>query len=333
MPSLEKNYFSRTPTTYRAAIGVSCVGAIVFTILVLIVPWEKLQGHEFEDVQNYLAYIDYGAPYLTRMSGLDWGVEKVFGLFFFEALWDFLVFGLASIFGDGQIALKVFTAFVVGVVSFFVLRRCRWYYLLLLINPIFIDFAFSQIRNAVALSLLILTFEVRDKLTLAGSFFAAAMIHTASTIFGSFILASRFIVNHARRIPIHPRLVGVILVLLFVVILTVLKSSILGSFGDRRSDYEIPPVSYSYASIFILFLVVQFFSSIRLWRDPIFISAFLLIGTFTGLTLAGVDGARFLAIGFPFFVVSLSRIPGWTRPMFFVLLIPYVGNQFLYWVH
>jgi hypothetical protein len=159
--------------------GQAVAASILFAVLMLSMPWEAWLGKEFEDKLVYINNFLYLKPAIE-----DKGLETLREYFFNEVLWDVMVRGakdslgisLEAIFGGITfLCLFCFARFVAvrhGVLS-----------IVLLINPLVIDFAFSQLRMAFAVSLIMLGITMRHRAALYLMLVLSCCIHTAMMLF------------------------------------------------------------------------------------------------------------------------------------------------------
>ncbi len=215
------------------------------------------------------------------------------------------------------------------------LLRAGPVYALLLINPLVVDFAFSQLRLALAISILLLALLLRRMPPLALAIAALSLlIHTASIIFIALYLLAEWLppVDRNKRFAISTPAILLAAGAAIAVATGPAREMILSAVGDRRVEYPNMSSSLFYLSFWVfnwgLFLtsIKRFFAS----TDQRFAFAVLSIVAFN-LLFAGYS-TRFIAAIFPFLIISASRFTGWQSLAIKAAFPLYSLIQWLFWI-
>jgi hypothetical protein len=221
-------------TGLRHGLAYAAVAG-VFALLMMMIPWESLSSRGyFIDRAVYTEYFLYGE------SRLDWGSytspsDYITG----EWLWHWSIGYLVN-------DLAVPIDFIFGFISFLCLFTFAYFLashgsiwaVPLLVNPLIVTLAFSQLRIALAFSLLLAAYMSGRKIVLALAIPLTGMIHTGAVLMtaigASVWLIKRTLVDRSAHYV-------VIFAALFFVGIAVAVSTgtagevVLGYFGDRRA--------------------------------------------------------------------------------------------------
>lgn len=182
-------------------------------------------------------------------------------------------------------------------------------------NPLVIDLCYSQLRLALALSLLMWLYilKIQAKYIIWPVLVATVMIHTALVVF---ILAHFVAKMTATEVPRQgftfkkPMLLLVLFGFLIGVLVGPLRGEILTAVGDRRAEYPSAPSSFLYLSYWlVLFIVIvaDKKNTLALYesRYAVIILGIVFVNAFTDFY-----AQRFLAATFPFLLVTIFRAFG-----------------------
>ena len=317
---------------------------VLFAAIIIAIPWpdvfQEIYGYPLIDRTNYINY------FLNKTSVLDRKVFDSFQSYITEEfLWHFCVGNLIN-----KIGVPIDLVF--GIISFatiYVFGRIITLHvgvlgLVLLINPLVIVLAFSQLRMALAAAILGFAYLTREKRSNLSIFLAilTPFIHTASVLFLAIyaaVLSMRWIVTSMsmRWIAIKNRQLVEIIGLLLVgatvsLLIGPLREFVLTCIGDRRAVY--PDVSSSFAySFFWISLLVPLGLSYRRIRkyDYVRCTFVVLAVVVVNLTHGGYT-TRFLAVFFPFIVASIFKIRSPISLPVILAFVCYAILQWLYWL-
>jgi hypothetical protein len=267
---------------------------LAFALCLWMIDWEGLRGAPFEDIYTYLdaftnrqysldptgTWIEwYTQEYLWRL-GIYWLAER----YPIESLFSFLTFASLA-------ASAVFVA----------VRARSPLYLAILVNPLVIDLAFSQVRSAVAMALVWIALLL-PRIPRIALLLAAPFVHSAVGIYSAVLLIP-WDWSFIRR---RAALVAVVVFIGAAFTLGPLRSEILEGIGDRRALIE----TESSGVLFTLMLCAYALPFVRLLRDRmaflVTLSSILCLVTY----LFAANGNRFVAMTMPALAVALSHIPG-----------------------
>jgi hypothetical protein len=305
------------------------IPALAFAILFQIPGWPDI----FEGVYGY-PMVDrsvYGAQILDYNLPIDYLPEFDFISYFtFELLWNRSIAFLAR---EMQLSTDqiffLLTTLIIWRFTFMIAVSAGWLYVPLLVNPLVVDFAFSQLRLATAIALVSFFWrsEKASILKISG-YIAATSIHTAIVLFGAMHLAS-----HHFSLPRFRNLAALVLFGFFVAIaIGPARELILNTIGDRRAEYH----DMSSSILYLSFWIIVWALFLAQWRTAmatldgrfaiIILSIVALNAVFQGYSI------RFIAASFPSIVVAMA---GWRSipiALPIALFLPYSVLQWLYWL-
>ncbi len=324
----------------KIAIGRTFFNTIAvfgFTTLVVAVPWEEIfraiNGHGFMDKEVYADY------FLNQTSVLDYKeFNGVLSYVSNEFLWHYAIGWLVS--NTGVLIDHVFLAISFSALLIFGLLLTKWqgvYALPLLVNPLIIDFAFSQYRLALAISILGVAYLLhgRYRAISVALVLTSLFIHSGTTLFILIYAAVWLVQWLSVRFRIGRSAVFVILFAtggFISLLIGPLRGIILSAIGDRRAEYHDMSSSLLY-SLFWIALLIPFYLSRRhlvtldYARYALVIVSIVFVNIFHG----GYS-TRFLAATFPCLISAVLSLRGVMKTMITVLFIAYVMFQWLYWL-
>ncbi|SDY19029.1 hypothetical protein SAMN05421881_102211 [Nitrosomonas halophila] len=314
----------------RTCLQYACM--LIFVAAMLSVPWEALRGEAFRDKQVYYEYFLYGKLILEFRE-----FESVIDYFIHEFLWHFSVHFLVH---ELEIPLDyiflAISAFLLTVFSLYLVKQHGTLSLLLLINPLVIDLAFSQFRSALAIACLGAAFLVRRS-SLAYAFAGIALLfHTAASIFivinACVHFGQRYMARHGKS---GLGAIGFFVGLGVFVSLLIgpLREIILALLGDRRVHYPDQSSTFLYISFWSgLLIALILHAKKHALSKAQSISAVILSLVTTNLFTGGYS-TRFLATMFPFLVSSVLTIDRGIKPLILTAFVAYTALQWLFWLN
>ena len=315
-----------TQTNYLITFFASCLSALLF----ISIDWERVFGNSFEDRQVFL-YVFLG----KSDYDVEFKAETFFFYLFNEQLWDkgvrFLNIDMGFSVPEIFTAVSFFTVFTY---AYFIVSRVGLAGLILLVNPLFVDMAYSQLRISAAMCFLLTAYNSRFVGVRVFLICCAFFIHTASFLFVMIALCSAFIVKISMRrnwTPMTSYLLLLMVGLSVAAVVGPLRVAILEFLGDRRTDYEIAAATWSYASMWLLLLAVGIFQSPTFLRSNINAIAVVFLAVFSFCTVFSVYGVRFLSAALPFIIVFLLRLGSFEKPAIFIAFCGYAMVQWSLW--
>jgi hypothetical protein len=306
------------------------IGVLTFAAIMGSIPWERLQGHLFNDHQQYLYHFlhEESIFYYVNLRGfLDY--------FFNEALWEYLVRTLVYTMGVPiDIVFFAISLLCLITFSFFLARRHNVFSIVLLCNPLLVTFAFDQLRLALAYSLILIGYMARRPLIATILVALALFIHTSIIIFVAVYFAIKKINAIVNRDGDRHFATYAILCIMGVAVSIVtgpLHGPILGYFGDRRASL-VGPLNNSllYTSFWIALLGLFALQSKPFLRDEVnTYSVFILAVTAANLLTGGYT-LRFLSIGLPMIISSMLSLNLSTRFWAVLFFVIYATFQWFY---
>jgi hypothetical protein len=308
------------------------IGVLTFAVIMVSIPWERLQGHPFVDRQQYLYHFSYEESifhYLDLRGFLDY--------FFNEALWEYLVRSLIHTIGVPiDIVFLAISLLCLITFAFFLTQRHNVFSIVLLCNPLLVTFAFDQLRLALAYSLILIGYMVRRPLIAAILVAFALFIHSSIIIFvGAYFAIKKInnVVNRDGGRQFATYAILCIMALAVSIAIGPLRGPILGYFGDRRASL-VGSLNNSlvYTSFWIGLLGLFALQPKVFLRDEVnAYSVFILAVTAANLLTGGYT-LRFLSIGLPMIISSMLSLSLATRFWAVLFFLIYAIFQWFYWI-
>lgn len=305
--------------------------SIVFALCFMYVPWEGLRGEEFYDRQVYLDYFSSALPLLEEkeMSGLSAFLVN-------EVLWDVLVRGLMQGFDlPAETVLNGVSVLCLSCFAYFLARRHGPLAILLLINPLVVDFAVSQLRMAMAVSIVMLGLFSGRRLVIAAAMFTACFIHTSIVLFIVMYLIPVQAGKWIGRANVPAATFGYIAMgggLLVALVIGPLREVVLTRMNDRRAEYEMVAASVSYISFWILLLAAVPFQGKAFYRDNMNLLAISCLSTVVSATFLGVFAARFISATIPALFNAMLTMGRPVRELVVLAYLLFLVLQWTYWL-
>lgn len=327
------HYQGTLPTDYRYYIL-----PLILAVIISLLPWPDiiLSGTRgvIIDREVYIQKIIYRDNLLNYFH-----FNSYVDYFTSEYSWWFLM----KLLEDGRLPVDYETIFQIISTLFLVTaalivyRRGGLLPLVFLANPLVFELAYSQLRSALAISILYLVylfFRRSTYIAIALCLFAAT-IHTTMVIFLAIYILCIMTADEGGRLSRWPLEVRLALVLGAGVVMGLaigpLRETLLNLIGDRRAEYLDLAASPLYLSFWVgllgLFLLDfrHTFRSVE-GRFSLFILSLVTVNVFTG----GYS-QRFLALGYPFVIATIFL----ARPSLKSFAIPalsiYMVAQWIYY--
>lgn len=323
----------------KASIKIHRLGlaaTIVFALVYSLIPWPAIyfrtRGFEMHDRLVYETKVltnNLRTDFFEITRWLDYLLEEYIWNFFLSYYVRVLEYSPDSFF-----ALVSFLSLLTF--SLMVRRLIGTAYIVFLVNPLVVDFAFSQLRLSLAISVLCVAYLVKDRSKVLAIFFAGLtpLIHTASVIF-LFMFFVAFITQ--KKIDTRPAFLRDTMPLLLCGVLLSaaigpLREEILSAVGDRRADYVDISSSVLYLSFWVglfICLLVDYRRSVVTIESRISIIVLTLVAT--NILTAGYS-TRFIVATFPFLLFSIAEV--FEKRNIFVLLtfVTYSAAQWAFWL-
>lgn len=304
--------------------------AILYALIITSIPWDIIRGAQFEDYLNYIQRINdlkgVGTSYINPRG-------SILGALTSESLWGYLLLAVANSSINPDYFLTAMSLITLSTISYYILRNTPVMFgVILLTNPLMIDFVMSQHRNALAISLLIYAIMVDKKFIFCLLATVAAFIHTASlVIFSGYLFCEIISKNNITNKFFLKKTITIIAGIAIGLALTLGRELILGSIGDRRVEYNAESVSLLYASFWFLLLAALLLFYKKKY-DPIYYFTILNLTTFTLLAFLNTYSVRFLAIAYPFIIICIYNLKKNFPILLFALLIFNQAIQWYFWI-
>lgn len=313
--------------------------AAVFTALMVWVPWPSiwadLYGRPMEDRRVYASQIanHYLSYDLQSFDSLSSYISD-------EFLWGWILNALIRVAGiPVDLVFGLIGASVVFTAALVVTKHAHPAYTLLLVNPLFVDLAFSQMRIALAISFATWAYLVPGKRTSSwllrvGFLIAASLTHTSALvfigIFGCSLLISHF---SLRAKPLRSYVVLAGVGVLGALLLGPWRDLFLLELDDRRVGVEYDSSSWKFYVIWVIVAVVLTldWSSVRPTPGRAY-SLAILFTIMLGIIL-GVYVNRVITVSLPFLMLGIHSLSGRWRDYAVIAYVGYVALHWAYWLH
>lgn len=315
---------SNRPALSLERLRIFC--ALIIGILLSLIPWPnivlELSGQPMWDRNVYIKTIEAGTGLLSYFQ-----YDSIVSFVTHELLWALLIeFLHRSDLVGYELAFQTISTATISACAIILARRNSLLLLILLLNPLIVDLAYSQLRLSLALSILlwIVALQIRNLYIVFPLLLTAALIHTGMLIFlAAHLLATITGPNFSkRRWGTHKRMTLLIGFGLAVgIMLGPLREMLLSAVGDRRAEYIDMSSNLLYLSFWIgLFWLLVFDQKRTLEkyesRYSIAILGIVFINAFTGFY-----SIRFIAAVLPFLITSIFAALGKNT---FLVSIPFL---------
>lgn len=300
---------------------------LLFSALIVNLPWEDIRGNEFVDVENYIIRFSSNFdPYKLIEGG------SFLNYITSEFLWAYFVISLKNLGFELELVFKFIAFCSASILTYFTVKNSREKLLIsvLLINPLFIDFILSQMRNSFALAIILLGIMSNNKILKYALLVSATMIHSSSLI----LILIIFLLNRIDFDNKYSNILSLILIgITFAFALTIGKYYILDLLGDRRADQTEPQSSLLYGLFWMMFLLFILFVRKLNVQDSITKFGLVLLIIFSFSIFSGTYASRYLAIALPFLIISSSNLSKNNRVPSLIMLFTFQLVLFTYWIN
>lgn len=312
---------------------VEYFAVISFSIIIISIPWEELQGHKFYDLNNYRSYFLYQKPVFEYVN-----LTSLFDYITREALWHYTGMFLIRTLGipSDYVFLSI-SLFCCLTYSYFLVKQHGVLSLVLLINPLLITLAMSQLRSALAFSLLVNAYMANPKVLKITLAILALFIHTSVLLFLFTYFFTYFISKKIKDNKLGKTIAYIslcILGLFISILIGPFKDIILGYFGDRRAAYiGDASSSFLYATFWIGLLIAAAFQNRSFFKNEIHCFSVIALSIVTSNLLTGGYSLRFLSLSLP---MNMSTMLNYKIELRLLLILGYIGYmafQWSYWLH
>jgi len=307
--------------------------SIVYSAVMILIPWESFQIGGFVDKKEYYSYFIYEKNILTyrNFDGLSDYLKH-------EALWHYVIDLLIHYFKINiDYIFNFISFFCVFIFSFFLVKNKGYLSFILLTNPLLIDLAFSQFRLALVLSILLTAYLFNKKVVTFFALLICVFIHTATLLFfGIFfiIFLYRLFINKSNR-KRKP-----FVLLLFVGLFVSLAIGpgleiILSFFGDRRAVVYVGDASsgIKYTLFWIGLLFLCALQDHNFYRNNVNCYAVIILSICMFNLFTGGYTSRLIAASLPMIMYAILGFNQNLRYMSMILYLFYVSLQWIYWLN
>lgn len=308
----------------------SIIISSILSLVLAAIPWELWRGSEYYDRENYTNTIDdslnkiYWFDYDTFLSKLS-----------NEWLWHkFLDFSVDTLHLNSAEILYFISVFLVFTSSLFLARRYGYLSVIFLLNPLFINFMYSQLRLAFVMALLFVSYYLykkNNKLYLL-LVLITPFIHTSAVTFVAMFAAALMFEKTVKIKPIFKTTLSILIGLGIGIATGPLMSTILTAIDDRRSEYTDMSSSIVYMSFWLI--LFAYFSLKGLFeskhRTFSFYISLMVLALVAVQAVMGGYASRFLVALFPFVIAAMLETKAKEQP---IVIISYLAYSFMLWFY
>jgi len=299
--------------------------AMLLSLLFVQVDWEELKDIGFVDKENTTRVMSNDTEY--EFSSIADGISS-------EQFWNFgFMYLVHNKNIDIDLIFKSISFFCIFIFVLLVLVEGHYLMLFFLINPLIVDFCFSQYRSAFAFSLLCLAYMLRKRRPYLPILILmpAVFIHTSVLLILLIYFLIFIILNKFRSQK--KKLIFFSCVIALVVSLTLgpFRDAILTYLNDRRVGSDYSHHSGFLFSIYWMILAVFFLIQRKdFYNNRLVLTGIVLLFIYLINTLAlNIYGSRFLSLGFVLFLVAISKFKR-TDLLFITPL--FLFHSLLHWI-
>lgn len=316
-------------TVEKKALFAIIISSVLSLVLVAI-PWESWRGSEYYDRENYINTID------NSLNKIYWfNYDTILSKLSNEWLWHkFLDFSVDTLHLTSAEILFFISVFLIFTSSLFLARRYGYLSVIFLLNPLFINFMYSQLRLAFVMAILFVSYYLykkNNKLYLP-LVLTTPFIHTSAITFVVMFAAALMFEKTVKIKPIFKTTLSILIGLGIGVATGPLMSTILTAIDDRRSEYLDMSSSIVYMSFWLI--LFAYFSLKGLFeskhRTFSFYISLMVLTLVTVQTVLGGYASRFLVALFPFVVAAMLENQAKEK---YIVLLSYCAYTFMLWFY
>jgi len=303
-------------------------------LFVYLIPWTTLYGQEFSDIYNYIFRIDYLAKGGNEAE--YWGILWLTS----EPLWQEIIVFIGHTFNDYRAVLYGISFLTVFVYASFLIKRVEFYVaMIFLLNPMSVDYFISQLRNAVAFSLLLIAYDIyennREKVKLPiFILILATLIHMSMPIFiGIYYLLYRL---NEKIEDKKYYLVALATALIIAIFMKYGSTLLLSAIGDRHAGYDeyitASSVAYSIAWFVIAIILATFAEFSNKYERILVAYAITVMGFYFFASLLDIFAVRYVTVIMPVIILTIGYLPKHIKQGTYLFLLVYNLYSFKYWL-
>lgn len=323
---------------YRSAM--SYIFPALIMVMISLIPWSEIllsaTNKMLWDREIYAQKIITGDSVLNYFE-----YDTLSSYFTAEYTWEFLIKmiqdGLVPV--DHTVFFQIISTIWVVSAGMILYRHGGYFSLPLIANPLVFDLAYSQLRSALAVSILYIIYLVRPKSNLIAIAFClfAATIHTSMLIFLAIYVLCSATADEGGKLSGWSKEVRLALVvgagLAVGLMIGPLRGSILTFVGDRRAEYADASSGLLYMSFWVILFGIflqnyrETFRSLE-GRFTLCVLALVFVNIFTSFY-----SLRFLAMFYPFAIAAIMMSRPAVRIPTLVIFLIYMAAQWYYYLN
>ena len=328
-----------SPQTKRRQLEISTpfIRSLAFATALSLIPWpsifNEVRGHPYVDRQAYIAQIE--GQYL-RFDYAEYSniIDYITDEFAWGAILNFLVRDLNL---GIQVTFSILSFFICFSFIFFITHTSSFKYTLLLVNPLFVDLAVSQMRSGLAISFLLWAYVLgtkKSKLKLLQGILVllGCTTHTVGAFFLVVFACGILIARQAQKwTSVSSYTISAFIGIAFGLIMGPLRGPILALLGDRRYSVDYGSASFLFLSLWMILLILLTMD----WRgrdvNPLRVLALIFLIQIILGAFFGNYTTRFLALALPILLSTFSTLRSDLRMIAVLAYLGYLTIQWSIW--
>ena len=324
---------TKLPSVKNRRTYPTLIVSLIYTIAVLMVPWEDLQGFLFVDRHEYLEYFLHEEKIFEYKK-----FEDILDYLKHEALWHYAIDWLVNDLGVSITQVFLVISFLsVFSASLFLVSRHGYMSAILLTNPLLITLAFSQLRLALAFSVMLLAYMSKRNWLIIISILTCAFVHTATFLFVGVVIAVHFTQKIILRKEVSKNLLFFSFLFIGLCVSLALGPAldvILSYFGDRRAVIYIGEAAsgIKYTLYWAGLLLLCGFQRRSFFRETTNGYTIIILSTAIFNLLTGGYTSRLIAVSLPMIFSTVFDFKQVHKHTSLILYVFYVALQWVYWL-
>ena len=297
---------------------------ILLFLFILFFTWYEYFGYErFIDIENY-NYSFYNSLFEYTQPTF---IKIIFGEYLFYFI--LLFFSFVTDFNTFHYFISLFISLVILIFNFHQVRNVL--VLILLINPLFFEICYGQLRTGLALAFFLLYIMLKDKNIIFRLFFLIPpLIHSSFFLFSFMYLFGVFFFQ-SKRFSFNNRLLYLTLLLLCAILFCFTKTYVLYFIGDVRYNAASTSQSLSFTLPWIIIYIILFLGIKRLSSVSFFY--FSCITLFVVSFFFNHYNLRFLSVSYCAFLPVLKFVNFDFRNMVYLIFIFFNSYHWVLWLN
>lgn len=325
-------YIARALGTRNRTVGkvssmsarTALIVAIVYAVVLFLIPWETIRGEPFFDLSIYLEGFELGAyNYLEHLDGLFYLLS--------EPLWRYVIGSLSENLHSVPASFQLVSFTVSAVYAYVVLRMSRFAGVFL-VSPLLIDLVLSQVRSAVAGALFFMAILAGNAFVWTLMLVLASLVHSSALLLFALYAVSVALRRLSERNSTAAKALAVFLSVFIPILFAITYVSILSAVGDRRAESEATWPGGAFVLTFFIYFAAMLANLHYVMQRSITIFALIVSGLFIVLAAFEINMLRLISLTYPALVISIFFLPYWYRLLLITSLLVMCLYHLVLWL-